>query len=576
MSTQREDASLGNSANLQHLIELLVHLCYHLESYTSQMENKDPENDVTSSNETFNRSEKAIPTKSEDGDASSREGTPCFQRSNSVNMRKMQKMFQNAAEENVRSIRAYVTELKERVAKLQYQKQLLVCQCQVSIIHRTQFYLLFKGDSADQIYMEVELRRLTWLQQHFAELGSASPSPHGDKAAMSLSSSMKALRREREFLAKRLITRLTAEERDTLYMKWDVPIDGKHRKLQFINKLWTDPRDFKHVQESAEIVAKLVGFCESGNVSKEMFELNFALPSDKRPWEDGTCAKLVGEAETLSRFIEWFGCCCGGAEKTQKDGEELVFPVIPNVPCRDMMFQHMRSKNCDLLDQLPSTIPLNSGIYGQSLISNQPVWLNVSDGLNSGASEENDGTRVLVPVAGGLIELFVLKQVPEDPHIVDFVMNQCNFSWEQEAMNTTNNGTPGFNVTINRPHDSVIPTTAFNSSAECGYNEGDAMNQNMVSTNANFHPSTASSLTKETGQENDSVKQENGRANSVSDCSDQDEDDDYKVGRGGKRHQSKNLVAERKRRKKLNDRLYTLRSLVPKITKVTPLPLPFY
>ena len=41
-----------------------------------------------------------------------------------MNMKKMQLMFQNAAEENVRSIRAYVTELKERVAKLQYQKQL--------------------------------------------------------------------------------------------------------------------------------------------------------------------------------------------------------------------------------------------------------------------------------------------------------------------------------------------------------------------------------------------------------------------------------------------------------------------
>jgi centromeric protein E len=37
-------------------------------------------------------------------------------------------MFQNATEENVRNIRSYVTELKERVAKLQYQKQLLVCQ----------------------------------------------------------------------------------------------------------------------------------------------------------------------------------------------------------------------------------------------------------------------------------------------------------------------------------------------------------------------------------------------------------------------------------------------------------------
>lgn len=41
-------------------------------------------------------------------------------------MKKMQKMFKKAAEENIQSIKAYVTELKERVAKLQYQKQLLV------------------------------------------------------------------------------------------------------------------------------------------------------------------------------------------------------------------------------------------------------------------------------------------------------------------------------------------------------------------------------------------------------------------------------------------------------------------
>ena len=60
--------------------------------------------------------------------------------------------------------------------------------CHVSIIHRTQFYLLFKGDPADQIYMEVELRRLTWLQQHLAELGNASPAPMGDEPTISLSS----------------------------------------------------------------------------------------------------------------------------------------------------------------------------------------------------------------------------------------------------------------------------------------------------------------------------------------------------------------------------------------------------
>ena len=60
--------------------------------------------------------------------------------------------------------------------------------CHVSIIHRTQFYLLFKGDPADQIYMEVELRRLNWLQQHLAELGNASPAHFGDEPAISLSS----------------------------------------------------------------------------------------------------------------------------------------------------------------------------------------------------------------------------------------------------------------------------------------------------------------------------------------------------------------------------------------------------
>lgn len=95
----------------------------------SEIENRAPENDDIVSTDTLPESEKETPTKNEEsGDVSSKECTPGYRRSSSVNMKKMQKMFQNAAEENVRSIRAYVTELKERVAKLQYQKQLLVCQ----------------------------------------------------------------------------------------------------------------------------------------------------------------------------------------------------------------------------------------------------------------------------------------------------------------------------------------------------------------------------------------------------------------------------------------------------------------
>ncbi|WCJ21925.1 Kinesin-like protein KIN-7A [Euphorbia peplus] len=323
----------SNGANRQFIRSPCSPLSTSQQVLENDIENRAPEHDDNiMSSETQPESEKGTPTKNEEGgDVSSKEGTPCFRRNSSVNMKKMQKMFQNAAEENVRSIRAYVTELKERVAKLQYQKQLLVCQvleleaneaagydiedeenihdpeepqvswqitfreqrqliielwdvCYVSIIHRTQFYLLFKGDPADQIYMEVELRRLTWLQEHLAEIGNASPARFGDEPTVSLSSSIRALKREREFLAKRLTARLSLEEREALYMKWDVPLEGKQRKYQFVNKLWTNPQDARHVQESAEIVAMLVGFCEGGNMSKEMFELNFAVPTDKRPW----------------------------------------------------------------------------------------------------------------------------------------------------------------------------------------------------------------------------------------------------------------------------------------------------
>ncbi|KVI11477.1 Kinesin, motor domain-containing protein [Cynara cardunculus var. scolymus] len=255
--------------------------------------------------------------------------TPVSKQPSSVNVKKIQMMFKTAAEDNIRSIKAYVTELKERVAKLQYQKQLLVCQvleleeandgvsdetdmgersppmawhlvfedqrkqiimlwhlCHVSIVHRTQFFMLFRGDPADEIYIEVELKRLTWLEQQLSEVGNASPALLGDEPAGPVMSSIKALKQEREYLAKRVSTKLSAEEREMLYRKWDIPMEGKQRRrLQLVSRLWTDPLNMVHVKESAEIVAKLVGFCELGeHASKEMFALNFVTPCDKKAW----------------------------------------------------------------------------------------------------------------------------------------------------------------------------------------------------------------------------------------------------------------------------------------------------
>ncbi|XXG86257.1 hypothetical protein AAC387_Pa11g1185 [Persea americana] len=350
------------------------------------------------------------------------------------------------------------------------------------------------------------------------------------------------------------------------------------------------------------------------------------------------------------KCIEWMGCCCGGAESAPK-GEEHLFPVSPIVPCRDVMFQHPRTKACDLLAELPSSMPLDSGIHTQALISSHPKWINLPNISDSIISDEAVGTRVFIPVPGGLVELFVAKKVLEEQHITEFVMAQCKPSWEQEAMlvradigfngpclnhgftgddpinhppepfpsngyetksntnhfqqwitPTNDNSSLPWDLSIDqirlcnspmnifsgtslpptddRPKndiflegslDSIHKPPSFNSAMDDGFPDMSAMQRSIGIVTPNLHPSLAeSSVTKELGHDKDSIKQEMGRGDSISDCSDQMEDDDghKAVGRSGRRHPSKNLHAERRRRKKLNDRLYLLRSLVPKISKM--------
>eukprot|EP00262_Sarcandra_glabra_P007233 TRINITY_DN1990_c0_g1_i1.p1 TRINITY_DN1990_c0_g1~~TRINITY_DN1990_c0_g1_i1.p1 ORF type:complete len:565 (+),score=82.99 TRINITY_DN1990_c0_g1_i1:148-1842(+) len=340
------------------------------------------------------------------------------------------------------------------------------------------------------------------------------------------------------------------------------------------------------------------------------------------------------------RFIEWMGCCCCGAESGQNGGEDNLFPMGA---CKDVMFQHQRTKTCDILAELPPSMLLDSGIHAQSLISSQPIWFNLSNTSDSCVPDvgvETVGTRVLIPVPGGLLELFVAKQVPEDQQIIKFVMSLCNISYDQEAMivrnsideldafadenpvdhlskpvsfdvctsKNTNNFQPWIptstdnsnfpwdisvdqmrlsnsplNFFENRPKsdiffegsmaESMISTKPppFDSAINHGFHDIAALQQSLGTNGINLHQCLAeSTVSKEGGHDKESVKQEMGRADSNSDCSDQLEDDDDQkvVGRSGRKHQSKNLVAERNRRKKLNERLYALRALVPKITKM--------
>ncbi|KAL7237343.1 hypothetical protein ACSBR2_003602 [Camellia fascicularis] len=331
-----------------------------------------------------------------------------------------------------------------------------------------------------------------------------------------------------------------------------------------------------------------------------------------RSWDYCVLWKLGDEDD--QRFLEWMYCCCAGSENIQNSGEELLFPVSSVPPCRDLMFQHPRTKPCDLLAELPSSIPLHSGIYAQTLMSNQARWLNFSNNSDSNALEETVGTRVLIPVPVGLVELFVAKQEPEDQQIIDYITAQCSIILEQ-VMVHSNNMDPNFSVNVNeiqsnpflldknreKDHNNPFqPATSlenpnlpcdisvdrirlcnsptnflqpfkndsfFDGSNELFLAEKSINSFNSLGENGFLEKN---SIKQQEGTNKDSIKHETWRSESISDCSDlnEDEDDAKYRRRTSKRPQSKNLVAERRRRKKLDARLYALRALVPKISKL--------
>ncbi|KAH9623004.1 hypothetical protein KSS87_009627 [Heliosperma pusillum] len=150
--------------------------------------------------------------------------------------------------------------------------------CNVPLVHRTYFFLLFNGDRSDSIYLEVELRRLTFLKDAFCQ---GSHSIDGARAK-TLTSSYKAIRRERETLSKLVNKRFSDGERKRLYQKWGIKLDSKRRRLQLISKLWTQTDNMDHIEESAGIVAKLVKFSDQGRAIKGMFGLSFSPPTTRR------------------------------------------------------------------------------------------------------------------------------------------------------------------------------------------------------------------------------------------------------------------------------------------------------
>ncbi|KAL8556206.1 hypothetical protein ACS0TY_003846 [Phlomoides rotata] len=150
--------------------------------------------------------------------------------------------------------------------------------CNVSLVHRTYFILLIKENSTDSIYMEVEHRRLSFLRDTFSAGNSAIQNGH----TLTLASSKKALRREREMLSRLVYKRYTLDERNQIYEEWGISPHSKKRRLQLVHLLWSDTENMDRVSRSAVIVAKLIGFSEHGVALKEMFGLSFTPPRTSR------------------------------------------------------------------------------------------------------------------------------------------------------------------------------------------------------------------------------------------------------------------------------------------------------
>lgn len=148
--------------------------------------------------------------------------------------------------------------------------------CNISLVHRTYFYLLFKGDDeADSIYIGVELRRLLFMKDRFSQGNQAFEGGE----TLTLASSRKELHRERMMLSKLVGKRFSGEERRRIYHKFGIAVKSKRRRLQLVNELWSNPKDMSQVVESADVVGKLVRFAEQGRAMKEMFGLAFTPPS---------------------------------------------------------------------------------------------------------------------------------------------------------------------------------------------------------------------------------------------------------------------------------------------------------
>lgn len=83
-------------------------------------------------------------------------------------------------------------------------------------------------------------------------------------------------------LSSQMQKQLSKIERESLFVEWGIPLNGKNRRLQLANRLWTETENMDHIAGSASVVFKLVGPATREKNFREIFGLKFSNWGSKK------------------------------------------------------------------------------------------------------------------------------------------------------------------------------------------------------------------------------------------------------------------------------------------------------